>query len=118
MVSSNEKKYKVWHLLEEKFSPKMKNMLNMDQPFQLVHESEEKLHGSFVTAIEYVRLNFEDYHIISGDALGHAVIYHYEFTNGKKISGSLIKSFQANDTKIKVILLFSFMNIPKYICID
>jgi hypothetical protein len=48
-------------------------------------------------------LNFEDYLIVSGDALGQAVVYQYELNNGTLIGSSLVKQFQANDTKIKVV---------------
>lgn len=102
IVSSNEKTYKIWHLLDSRFSPKMNKSVRFDVPFQVIHESSEKLHASFVTALEYVRLNFEDYLIVSGDALGQAVVCHYEFMNGNLIGNTLVKQFQANDTKIKV----------------
>ena len=81
----------------------MKTLLGAEKPFKLVHESDVKLHNSFVTALEYIRLNFEDYQIISGDALGNAVVYHFAFALGKKVSSTLVKKFQANDTKIKVV---------------
>jgi hypothetical protein len=80
----------------------MANSVHIETPFQLIQQSDDKIHKSFVTALEYVRLNYEDYLIISGDALGQAVVYHYELNNGKMIGSSLIKQFQANDTKIKV----------------
>lgn len=102
VVSSNEKRYKIWHLVENKFSPKMSKAVRLDSPFELVHESGEKMHRSFVTALEYVRQNYEDYLVVSGDALGQAVVFHYEFTNGNLVGATLVKQFQANDTKIKV----------------
>jgi hypothetical protein len=102
VVSPNEKRYKIFSLLENKFTSKMETSNHIERPFQLVHESEENLHSSFITALEYIRNNFEDYMIVSGDALGQACIYHFEFANGKKINSTLVKKFQANDTKIKV----------------
>lgn len=102
VVCSNEKKYKIWHLVDEKFSLKMKNLIGTDTPFDLVHESDEKLHKSFVTALEYIRLHYEHYLVVSGDALGNALVCRYEFNNGQRVDMKVIKSFQTNDSKIKV----------------
>ena len=103
VVSPNEKRYKIFALKEKKFTSKLEKSNHLDRPFQLIHESEDNLHRSFITALEYIRNNFEDYLVVSGDALGQAVVYHFKFANGKMISSNLVKKFQANDTKIKVL---------------
>lgn len=102
VVSTNEKRYKIWHLIDEKFSVGMKNLISNDSPFELVHESDEKLHKSFVTALEYIRLHYEHYWVVSGDALGNALVCMYEFSNGRKVDMKVVKAFEANDNKIKV----------------
>lgn len=80
----------------------MKNLLNTHKPFELICESSASVHNSFVTALEYIKIGFEDYKIISGDAFGNASITHYKFNNGKLTNSSLVKSFKSNDERIMV----------------
>lgn len=100
----NDRNYKIWYIVPNRFNMAMKSFIKGDVPFQVIMESPQGIHENFVCALEYIKINSNAYRILSGDMNGFLNIIDYEIREGKVSSSKIIKSFPANEYKIVSIV--------------